>query len=72
MRNISHHKRIAELIAEKRGEEYSHVVNHVRTRIRIRFALLTVEKRVIRHEGKEVEEGEREGSTNMEDLSLKI
>ena len=33
-----YHKRIAELISTKRGEEYSHVVNYVRTRIR--FSLL--------------------------------
>ena len=32
------HKRIAELISRKRGEEYSDVVNHIRTRIR--FSLL--------------------------------
>ena len=32
------HKRLAELIATKRGEEYSHVVSHIRTRLR--FALL--------------------------------
>ena len=33
-----YHKKLAEHIAVKRGEEYSHVVSHVRTRIR--FALL--------------------------------
>ena len=33
-----YHKRLAELISAKRGEEYSHVVNHIRTKIR--FALL--------------------------------
>ena len=33
-----YHKRVAELISAKRGEDYSHVVNHIRTRIR--FALL--------------------------------
>ena len=33
-----YHKKLAELISVKRGEEYSHVVNHIRTRIR--FALL--------------------------------
>ena len=33
-----YHKRLAELIAEKRNENYSHVVNYVRTRLR--FCLL--------------------------------
>lgn len=33
-----YHKRVAELIAAKRGEQYSDVVNHIRTRIR--FSLL--------------------------------
>ena len=33
-----YHKRVAELIANKRGELYSDVVSHMRTRIR--FALL--------------------------------
>ena len=32
------HKRLARLISEKRGEEYSHVINYVRTRLR--FCLL--------------------------------
>ena len=32
------HKRIAVSIADKRNEEYSHVINHLRTRLR--FALL--------------------------------
>ena len=32
------HKRLALLISEKRKEEYSHVVNYIRTRLR--FALL--------------------------------
>ena len=32
------HKKLAELISTKRGEQYSDVVNHVRTRLR--FALL--------------------------------
>ena len=36
--SIRYHKRVAELIAAKRGEQYSHVVNHIRTRIR--FSLL--------------------------------
>ena len=33
-----YHKRVAELIPAKRGEIYSDVVNHIRTRIR--FSLL--------------------------------
>ena len=33
-----YHKRVAELISSKRGEKYSDVVNHIRTRIR--FSLL--------------------------------
>ena len=33
-----YHKRLAELIAEKRNESYSHVVNYIRTRLR--FCLL--------------------------------
>ena len=33
-----YHKRVAELISVKRGEVYSHVVNHIRTGLR--FALL--------------------------------
>ena len=32
------HKKLAEMISDKRGEQYSHVVNHIRTRLR--FALL--------------------------------
>ena len=36
--SVKYHKRVAELIAAKRGEQYSHVVNHIRTRIR--FSLL--------------------------------
>ena len=33
-----HHKRIAELIAEKKNERYAEVMNHLRTRLR--FSLL--------------------------------
>ena len=32
------HKRLAVLISAKRGEEYSHVMSHIRTRLR--FAIL--------------------------------
>ncbi len=32
------HKRIAELVAEKRNEKYADVINHIRTRLR--FSLL--------------------------------
>ena len=34
----SFHKRLAQLISEKRNESYSHVVNYIRTRLR--FCLL--------------------------------
>ena len=33
-----YHKRIAELISKKRNEEYHHVINHIR--VRVRFSLL--------------------------------
>ena len=62
-----YHKRIAELIAVKRGEEYSHVVNHVRTRIR--FALLKSVLIAIRGERGR---GRREKEAPMEDLSLNL
>ena len=35
---VRYHKRLAQLIASRRNEEYHHVMNHLRTRIR--FALL--------------------------------
>ena len=35
---VRYHKRLAKLIANKRNEEYHHVINHIRTRIR--FSLL--------------------------------
>ena len=35
---VRYHKRLAELIAIKKNEEYHHVINHIRTRIR--FSLL--------------------------------
>ena len=35
---VTYHKRLAELIAKKRNEEYHHVINHIRTRVR--FSLL--------------------------------
>ena len=35
---VRYHKRLAELIARKRNEEYKHVINHMRTRVR--FSLL--------------------------------
>jgi hypothetical protein len=62
-----YHKRIAELIANKRGEEYSHVVNHVRTRIR--FALLKSVLIAIRGERGR---GRKEKESQMEDLSLNL
>ena len=42
---IKYHKRVAELISMKRGEEYANVMNHIRTRIRfclLRSALIAV------------------------------
>jgi hypothetical protein len=62
-----YHKRLAELIANKRGEEYSHVVNHIRTRIR--FALLKSVLIAIRGERGR---GRREKEIEMEDLSLNL
>ena len=62
-----YHKRIAELLAHKRGEEYSHVVNHVRTRIR--FALLKSVLIAIRGERGR---GRKEKEAQMEDLSLNL
>ena len=35
---VRYHKRLAELVAKKRNEDYKHVINHMRTRIR--FSLL--------------------------------
>ena len=35
---VRYHKRLAQMIASKKNEEYHHVMNHIRTRIR--FALL--------------------------------
>ena len=35
---VKYHKRLAELISKKRNEDYKHVINHLRTRIR--FSLL--------------------------------
>ena len=61
------HKRVAELIAAKRGEQYSDVLNHIRTKIR--FSLLKsvlVAVRGVR--GK----GSRENDVPMTDLSLNL
>lgn len=61
------HKRVAELIAAKRGEQYSDVLNHIRTKIR--FSLLKsvlVAVRGVR--GK----GSREDDVPMTDLSLNL
>ena len=35
---VKYHKRLAELISRKRNEDYRHVINHLRTRVR--FSLL--------------------------------
>ena len=61
-----YHKRVAELIANKRGELYSDVVNHIRTRIR--FSLLKSVLIAVRGErgrGRKV-------NTPIADLSLNL
>ena len=61
------HKRVAELISAKRNEEYSDVVNHIRTRIR--FSLLKSVLVAIRGErGKR----RRTFTTPISDLSLNL
>ena len=63
-----YHKRLAELIARKRGEEYADVVNHIRTRIR--FSLLRSILLAIRGErGRRRREKEE---SSIADLSLNI
>ena len=65
--STKYHKRLAELIARKRGEEYADVVNHIRTRIR--FSLLRSILLAIRGErGRMRKENERP----IADLSLNI
>ena len=61
------HKRIAELISAKRGEQYSDVINHIRTRIR--FALLKSVLVAVRGE-----RGRRRRSVDipLSELSLKL
>ena len=51
----AYHKRLASLIATKRNEDYHHVMNHIRTRIR--FALLKSVLVAVRGE-----RGRRQGS----------
>ena len=61
-----YHKRIAELISAKRGEQYSDIINHIRTRIR--FSLLKCTLVAIRGE-----RGRRRLShVPISDLSLNI
>ena len=62
-----YHKRVAELIANKRGEQYSDVVNHMRTRIR--FSLLKSILIAIRGERGR---GRKTTETPMADLSLNL
>ena len=63
---MAFHKRLAELIATKRKERYSHVINFIRTRIR--FALLRSVLIAIRGErGKS-----RFRNENLNDISLNI
>ena len=62
-----YHKRIAELISTKKGESYSDVVNHIRTRIR--FSLLRSVLVAVRGErGRR----RRQLSTPLSDLSLNL
>ena len=62
-----YHKRIAELLSLKRGENYADVMNYIRTRIR--FALLKSTLVAIRGE-----RGKRRRSNDvpLEDLSLNL
>ena len=61
------HKRVAELISAKRGEQYSDVVNHIRTRIR--FSLLKSILVAVRGErGRR----RREISVPLSDISLNL
>ena len=62
-----YHKRIAELIATKRGETYSDVVSHIRTRIR--FSLLKSVLIAIRGERGR---GRKGNSAPISDLSLNL
>ncbi len=48
------HKQLAALIAEKRGEEYSHVMSYIRTRLRFTLLRTTLEaKKVLFRQGME-------------------
>ena len=62
-----YHKRVAELIAAKRGEQYSDVVNHIRTRIR--FSLLRSVLIAIRGERGR---GRKGNNVPISDLSLNL
>ena len=67
--STKYHKRIAELLSRKRGEEYSDVVNFVRTRIR--FSLLKSILVAIRGERRKRRKA-TDMEANIEDLSLNI
>ena len=62
-----YHKRVAELISTKRGEMYSDVVNHIRTRIR--FSLLKSVLVAVR--GERGKRG-RPNSAAMSDISFNL
>ena len=63
-----YHKRLAELISAKRGEEYSHVVNHIRTKIR--FALLRCTLVAVR--GERGRSRRRETEQNLSEVSFNL
>ena len=62
------HKKLAEHISVKRGEEYSHVVNHIRTRIR--FALLRCTLIAIR--GERGKRRRKETDTPLSEISFNL
>ena len=60
----SYHKRLAELIAKKRNEDYHHVINYIRTRVR--FSLLRSVLIAVRGErGKKSTTAQSIGSTSF-------
>ena len=61
-----YHKRVAVLLAEKRGEEYSHVMNFVRTKIR--FSILKSTLIAIRG----VRGKQRRGDMPISELSMNL
>ena len=61
-----YHKRVAELLAEKRGEEYSHVMNYIRTKIR--FSILKSTLIAIRG----VRGKQRRGDVPISEMSMNL